>query len=192
MELGKPGLRPDPARRASDLQEQQQHRTREEQGYYDRLQRAYSWVGRSRGTADGEEKFIFSWIALNALYGRAENNRPRKNPSGNTAENEESKAEADLEWFLGEICRVDDDHVLLGELESLKEPILQIAGDQYLCGAYWYGDPRTKVEAIISFDKRAVSDALKKRNSLECLRVLFVSRLRVLLYSPPESKQGWS
>jgi hypothetical protein len=42
----------------------------ERQGYYDRLQRASSWLAKAKRTSkDSEGRFIFLWIALNALCG---------------------------------------------------------------------------------------------------------------------------
>ncbi len=84
------------------------------QGYYDRVQRACSWLAKAKKASDPEAGFIFSWIALNALCGvRPETiktdwwkREERSCPPLNEQQGDE-QGPRQLEWFLWRICSLD-------------------------------------------------------------------------------------
>lgn len=92
---------------------QKDHADRNAQGYYDRLQRACSWLAKAKRASDPEGRFVFSWIALNALYGI----RPdvlktgwwKSEEAAAPARNErqyEDQVPRELEWFLWRMCEL--------------------------------------------------------------------------------------
>jgi hypothetical protein len=116
------------------------------QGYYDRLQRAASWLAKAGKTVrDPEATFIFSWIALNALSAvRTEvfktqwweeegKTRPKLVEQRNDQNNPR-----ELEWFLWRVSGLDIDGKLLrGVSEDHWDDIQAILQTRYLLSAYW-------------------------------------------------------
>jgi len=115
------------------------------QGYYDRLQRACSWLAKGKSVSDPEAGFVFSWIALNALSGvRSETYetewwiwegelRPRlvKQQYGDQTPRE-------LEWYLWRICGLDvDGRVLRNVIKDNWSDVKMILRTRYLMQKYW-------------------------------------------------------
>ena len=83
-------------------------RTAENQNYLDRVQRGYSWLWKSyavESESDLEARFLFAWVAFNALYGVRrdwlDRNRPKRAPNHGAA-----AGITDLEWFLWKVANL--------------------------------------------------------------------------------------
>src|SRR5437899_3666126 len=93
---------------------QKERGDRKAQGYYDRLQRACSWLAKAKRASDPESRLVFSWIALNALYGiRPEviktdwwNSEKRSLP-GLEDQQYDHQVSGELDWILWRICGLD-------------------------------------------------------------------------------------
>jgi hypothetical protein len=123
---------------------QKDHVDRTAQGYYDRLQRACSWLAKAKMQSNPEARFVFSWIALNALYGiRPEvlktdwwKNEERARPS--PGEHDDDQAPRELEWFLWRICDLDvDQRSLRSVIEDNWDDAKVILGTRYLVPNFW-------------------------------------------------------
>ncbi len=148
--------------------------TRENQGYYDRLQRADSWIARARAILESGEgwddlhgQFIFYWIAFNAVYGRGKAER--------------LSDERDVRWFIELICDFDQEQ---GTIRSAVEPLKRVADnllkDKYLCEFYWEQGTARAVERALKEDYEEAQEAWEKKEIARYLDVLFTRRLRVL------------
>ena len=141
------------------------------QGYWDRLQRAESWISRAESLKEQEwddyhGPFIFYWIAFNALYGR-------NDEIGST----DGK---DMEWFLGRICELDqEDGSLSGMLRDLKSKTDRLIKAQFLSRAYWKEGPSTRFKENQEEDFEKAQTAYDRRKFDGYLTTLF-ERLRVL------------
>jgi len=143
--------------------------TEHNQGYWDRLQRAESWIQRGQEIEDWEDHggpFIFYWIALNSLYGRHKMTRRSE--------------ENDLGWFLNRICHLDSgERSLMATLQPLKSKVDRILKDQFLLELYWQGAGSSKVKQILNDDYDQAQDAWRAGKLDKYLALLF-GRLRVL------------
>ena len=141
------------------------------QGYFDRLQRASSWLAKAkRMVADPGAKFIFLWIALNALCGvRPEvlktgwwRNEERSRPPLNTQQGDD-KVPRELEWFLWRICGLDvDGRILRNVIEGHWPDVETVLRSHYVMSYYWNWRWQTK-EDIDKWKKssiRKVKDAI--------------------------------
>ncbi len=110
--------------------------TYENQGYWDRLHRAESWISRADSLKEQNLKeqewdddhgpLIFYWIAFNALYGQHDKIR-------------RGEREA-IKRFLNQICKLDQgDGSLSGILRDLKfkSKADRLLKDQFLSEIYW-------------------------------------------------------
>lgn len=167
----------------------------ERQGYYDRLQRASSWLAKAKRTSsDSEGKFIFLWIALNALCGVRENvfNSPwwtrekQSRPLLNKRDNEE-KNPGEMEWFLWRICGLDLGQGLLKNvIKAYQDDINVILRTEYLMPNYWSWKWRIK-EDIDGWRKLsraviqgAISPGGNREATYRALVEILVWRLRTL------------
>ncbi len=144
--------------------------TYENQGFWDRLQRAGSWISRSETFQEWDDyhgPFISYWIAFNALYGRHDEIRGRKDID-------------DIEWFLSRICELDQEDGSLSRIMSaIKQKTDRLLRDQFLSEIYWK-------EGLSSHFKRRQDEDLKEARTAynqgklaEYLTILF-KRLQVL------------
>lgn len=112
--------------------------TFQNQGYWDRLQRAESWIQRAKNIQEWDDyhgPFIFYWIALNALYGRHLDSQRWE--------------ETDLDWFLQRICEIDAENGAIGTIvEGIKRKADRLIKDQFLLKHYWLEGPTPKVQRI--------------------------------------------
>lgn len=165
------------------------------QGYYDRLQRGASWIAKAKRTdGDSEGKFIFLWIALNALYGvredvvksswwtRGENFPPFLSKSDN-----EEKGPRELEWFLWRISGLDLGlGILTRSFEAHENDIEIILRTKYLMPHYWSWKLRTseeiddRIRASRKAIKLAVSPSGNREATYRALGEILVWRLRTL------------
>jgi hypothetical protein len=116
------------------------------QGYYDRVQRALSWLAKSkRHTVDPESGFIFSWIGLNALCGL----RPevldtpwwaqeRASCPLWKGQQEDPAIPSELEWYLWRISGLDSRGLVVGRaIEARTADVETVLRTEYLMSRYW-------------------------------------------------------
>lgn len=174
---------------------QQQQADAKNQGYYDRLQRGSSWLAKAKRTNnDPEARFIFLWIALNALCAiRLEAletpwwTKEKELHPVLSKQPHERKTPYELEWLLWRICGLD-----VGE-RFLKKTIKDHLGDvaklletRYLMPRYWTWNCRTEEEidqlrdSSLRTVKGAISSLSDRKKMYWALREMIIWRLRVL------------
>lgn len=175
---------------------QKLHADHRSQGYYDRLQRASSWLGKSKTASDPEAGFIFSWIALNALCGlRYEivqtdwwKTEEQSIPLLHEQEYDEP-GPRELEWFLWRICGFDIGRGILRreiEDESHWDDVKTVLGTRYLMSTFWSwkwqteNDLATWQRSSETKVRQAIGPAGDRRTIYLGLREIIVWRLRVL------------
>ncbi|MCY3955689.1 MAG: hypothetical protein OXF47_06810 [Nitrospira sp.] len=151
--------------------------TYENQGYWDRRDRAESWISRAESPKeqnlkeqewdDDHDPFIFYWIAFNALYGQHDDIREKL----------DSK---DIQKFLKRIYELDqEDGSLSGILRNLKSKTDRLLNDQFLSKIYWKEGRSTHFKQKQKKDSEKARNACEKGKWDEYLIILF-ERLRVL------------
>ena len=172
---------------------QRDHADLATQGYHDRLQRACSRLAKAKKTSDPEAGFVFSWIALNALYGvRPEvfktdwwKNEDRLRPSLDEQQDDD-QVPRELDWFLWRICGLDVDRVLRSVIEENWDDADAIVGTRYLMSSFWSWKWQTENELerwAASSErtvKAAIGPAIDREKMYRGLREIIVWRLRVL------------
>ena len=165
------------------------------QGYYDRLQRASSWLAKAkRMVADPEAKFIFLWIALNALCGVRHDvlrtgwwrDEERSRPPLNKQQDDD-KAPRELEWFLWRVCGLDiAGRILRSVIEDHWRDVETILRSHFIMSYYWNGSWQTKedIDKRKKSSMRIVKDAISlvsdKENIYQALCEIVIWRLRTL------------
>ena len=146
--------------------------TYENQGYWDRLKRAESWLDRAKSLKKqewDEGPFIFYWIAFNALYGRHHETR---------------KGEIeDIHWFLSRIYKLDKGDGSLSSLldnKHIRRKMESLLNNQFLSEIYWREKGRLRnFELDQDNDRQKAEIAYEQREWDEYLTILF-RRLLVL------------
>lgn len=146
--------------------------TRDNQGYFDRLQRARSWIAKAQAVAGSPEgwddlhaQFIFYWIALNALYGR-----------GRAEQVSDTK---DLDWFVDLVCDFDTSTgTIRAALERPSRHAGRLLGEKFLFEPYWDMGTTPKVERMLQAERSSAVEALDNGDVATYLKLL-LRRLRV-------------
>ncbi len=138
------------------------------QSYYDRLQRAASWLAKARKISrDPEATFMFSWVALNALSAvRAEvfetqwwKEEGRARPKFVEQQNGQNDRLV-LEWFLWRASGLDVDCKLLrGVIEDRWNDVQTIIQTKYLLPAYWKWSAKD-LKHVLERDEKTVKAAI--------------------------------
>jgi hypothetical protein len=156
--------------------------TEDNQGYWDRIKRARSWVERARaldveptqreGTTDLQEPFIMYWIAFNAMYGRVnESGQGRYLRPGDD----------DARWFLRWICDLDAGQGRIEQaLADLRRDAHSILKSRYLSDAYWREGYSSRVKRDLEGEARAAEEALDAGDPHAYVTILLWRRIRVL------------
>lgn len=165
------------------------------QGYYDRLQRASSWLAKaSRTDRDPEARFIFLWVALDALC--AIRNEVIKTPWW-TKEKEGhpvlSNREPDkdstyqLEWFLWRISGLDvGERALTKVIKDKWDDVTKLFGTRYLMPTYWTWKLRTDEEieqrnkSSLRTVEKAITSLTDRKKMYRALQEIIIWRLRIL------------
>ncbi len=95
------------------------------QSFAIRVWRAMSWLERVEQATDIEDRFIRSWIGLNALYGRLDDDR---------------RAWGDHEAlgaFLSLVWRLDDEGLIQHVLCSRQLDVLRLIENRFLYDKFW-------------------------------------------------------
>ena len=143
--------------------------TLQNQGYWDRLQRAESWIQRAGNIKEWDDyhgPFIFYWIALNALYGRHLDSQRWE--------------EQDLDWFLQRICETDSGQgAIVNIVKESKRKADRLLQDQFLLKLYWLEGTTAKVRRILAEEFSEAQVAFDRGKIEGYLKILF-RRLRIL------------
>ena len=137
--------------------------TSQNQGYWDRIQRAESWIERARAIEDWEDhhgQFIFYWIALNALYGRDIASRRSE--------------EDDQTWFLNRVLDLDkEERAIHNAFDELKSKADRLLKNQFLVDLYWSEGLTPRVKRVMETDFNKAQEAWARGNKETYLRILF-------------------
>ena len=179
-----------------EIRRLQQHQgDTKNQGYHDRLQRASSWLAKAKkaGT-DSEARFIFLWIALNALcavrpdipdtsWWRSE----EESPPPLSKRRSDDKNPRELEWFLWRVCGLDGSAgILRSVIEAHRDNVKTVLRTRYLMSNYWFWKWRTEDELSkwkISSQgtiNRAIHSVGDRELTYRALGEILVWRLRTL------------
>ena len=145
--------------------------TYKNQGYWDRLHRAESWISRAENLKEQEwddyhGPFIFYWIAFNSLYGRHHETRWVEMD--------------DIDGFLSRLCELDRAHgSLTGILRDLKPKTDRLLNDKFLSKTYWQEGLSTRFKKKQDKDFEKAQTAYKEEKFDKYLTILF-ERLLVL------------
>jgi len=151
--------------------------TEANQGYWDRIKRAKSWIECAKeieaaDAANPQQLFILYWIAFNSMYGRV-----KENPSGGYLRRTD-----DAEWFIGQICHLDSQGrigAVLGPKAARKDAE-NLLPSHFLFDGYWRDGYTGKIKKKIK-EHAAGAVAAFEGGSLESyLTTLLWGRLRVL------------
>lgn len=168
-------------------------RTSQNQGYLDRLQRSYSWLRKSRRVAakndrpDHEARFIYSWIAFNALYGVRRADLPSLQKDTMALIRKEARrlipperlldpltslrvGTHEPDWLIAKLCLRD----------AQERGFSDIVGDEYLQQSFWDGESFETVSRLRDLDKALVREARRGETPLLVLHIVLWRRLWIL------------
>lgn len=183
-------------------------RTSQNQGYVDRLQRSYSWLRKSRRVGaendrpDHEARFIYLWIAFNALYGVRRADVPFLEATTTALIRKEARRLIPPErlrdpltslrvgihepdWLIAKLCLHDteasgDQRLIMVAIQHHRRQVFDIVSDEYLQQGFWDGDSFEKVSSLRSLDKALVSEAFRAETPLLVLHIVLWRRLWIL------------
>lgn len=138
------------------------------QSFSIRVWRSLSWLERAEGfvPADTEGRFISCWIALNALYGRLDDqHRPWADRDA-------------LKTFITHIWHLDARAELRQILGHRQTAVLNLIEDPYLTIQFWENQSAPAIRQAKKDAKDAIL-AFQKPNRLPVLRLIF-ERLYVM------------
>jgi hypothetical protein len=138
-----------------------------------RLYRASSWLRRASSLAatDLDGRFIFLWIALNALFGQARYRPDGGDPAGEWG---------DLEQFLRRLGQLDESRGRIPTaMRPLREPVIQLLSLPFLHRSYWVDGHTDGLDTRLQQDCRRAGVAWERGRPETCLREIF-RRLYVL------------
>lgn len=157
--------------------------TEDNQGYWDRIKRARSWVNRARalesqandaeGRADSQQLVIMYWIAFNALYGRV----------NETAHGRYLRpGDDDARWFLRRICELDAgrDRLRSAITVPVRKQGHALLKSRYLSEAYWREGYSSSVKRDLEEETTSAEEALEASDLHPYLTALLWRRVRVL------------
>ena len=166
------------------------------QGFYDRLQRACSWLAKAKRIAvNPEAEFIFVWIALNALCGVRQEvlkeewwkNEQRLHPAFRYPRTERVLGE--MEWFLWRIAGLDNGGKILRDvgMRRLKD-VKTVIQKKYLMPDFWSWKRRTEedIKQGIKLSERQVKELIGsnlrvgREQLYKALSEIILWRLRML------------
>jgi hypothetical protein len=156
--------------------------TEDNQGYWDRIKRARSWVDRARAlesekiqddeSANSQELLIMYWIAFNAMYGRMnERDHGRYLRPGDD----------DARWFLRRICDLDAGvDSIRSALTELSRETHELLKSVYLSETYWREGYSSNVRRDLQEKTTEVEKALDAGDVHPYVTALLWGRIRML------------
>jgi len=147
-----------------------------DQGLFDRLQRADSWIQAASDLQPERlhEAFIFLYIAFNCLYGR------RK------YEGDEAQIEEDLDAFFSKVLDMhqrdtkEGGTILKTALAASRQDGAVLIRDRFLVNRYWRGtQPSAALQARLNKEALGALEALADGDHREFLSLVF-RRISVL------------
>lgn len=106
------------------------------QSFAIRIHRALSWMERAGKQQDLETRFIYAWIAFNALYGQARKGLPTARSQGLYGGGDRSE----YVDFLNKLARLDSQR-LMAEATRIRAFLVRLVGYKYLYFCYWRDMP---------------------------------------------------
>ncbi len=93
-----------------------------------RFHRACSWMAQAEAAhdQDTDERLLFSWIALNSLYGRWDEQRNEPEPDGRS-----------MPAFIDAICEMDSKGRFGEMLQECRDLAMEIFEDPYVTEFFW-------------------------------------------------------
>ena len=127
------------------------------QSFAVRVHRALSWLERAGEQKDLETRFIFAWIAFNALYGQAREGLPtaRSLPDHGGGDRNEYIN------FLNRLARLDGER-LMQPATQIHTFLGELVGCKYLYFCYWRNMPDWS--ASLERDITGFGKAMERRN----------------------------
>jgi hypothetical protein len=121
-------------------------------GHRLRSYRASSWIRRAQAllAADLDGRFIFYWIAFNALYGQAKYRQEKT---------ERVREEKDIETFLNVVMQIDRDEAILKTVADLRGTPAQLIRDPFLSDLSWKRWDSEGIFAKMDRERAAVQGA---------------------------------
>lgn len=142
-------------------------------GWESRLYRAQSWIQRAVGlrrVGDLDGRFIFYWIAFNALYGHAKY----------IAEDWQGEG-ASIHDSLGRIGRLSRHRRGLREmLTKVEADLAALLRNQFLCKEYWTEGFTDALDDSLHAAESTVRGAIRGTDSVIALLIRIFDRLYVL------------
>ena len=156
--------------------------TKANQGYWDRIKRARSWVGLAQELdsddqegvkADPQQLFVLYWVAFNSMYGRV---------------NETDRGgylrpiDDDAKWFIGQVCHLDSEGRIRSAMEagSLRRDAKTLLCSHFLLDGYWRHGFTGAVKSKLDDQAEKALAALESDSFEPYLTTLIWGRLRVL------------
>ncbi len=142
-----------------------------------RVHRALSWLERAGEPKDLESRFIFAWIAFNALYGQSREGLPtaRSQPNFGGGDRDEYIS------FLNKLAQLDGPRLLAAAM-PIQAFLRELVGCKYLYFSYWRNMPdwsESLARDVSGFGKALQSRNVGRIYSLAFDR-LYVMRLQLL------------
>lgn len=162
--------------------------TNANQGYWDRIKRARSWIERAEElgpengdsgntrdgsrTSDPQQLFILYWIAFNSLYGRV----------NESAGGGYLRPVDDAEWFVNQICHLDSEGRIRSamEPEAVRKDAKNLLSSHFLFDRYWRDGYTQSVKTSLEEEVEESLMALEHGSLDSYLTRLLWRRLRVL------------
>ena len=147
------------------------------QSYALRVYRALSWLEKPGEQKDLETRFIFAWIAFNALYGQAREGLPtaRSQPNYGGGDHDEYVN------FLHRLAQLDGD-LLMRSATKIHSFLRELVGCKYLYFCYWRNMPDWPES--LEKDVTGFGKAMERRNAGKIYSLafdrLYVMRLQLL------------
>jgi hypothetical protein len=160
------------------------HLTEANQGYWDRLKRADSWLKRATAIEenahrDGEDPpsqdlFICYWIAFNALYGRINDAAGGGRPGRYLR-----TADDDARWFIARVRDLDSSRRLDAAISSIRSADARsILRSHFLYERYWiHGYSKVRDELT---EEATAAEASLAAGNVEAYLIALFRRIRVL------------
>ncbi len=137
-----------------------------------RMRRATSWIGRAEKASDADARFIFYWIAFNAIYGSDTSDQP-------------DTEEAKFREYFGRVLNLDPDRrIYYGFMQKFSGSIDGFIGNRYVFKPFWshyngrpgYGNWRARFDSSY----RDFGEAMKGGGDAKVILSTLFDRLYVL------------
>ncbi|MEQ9455598.1 MAG: HEPN domain-containing protein [Phycisphaeraceae bacterium] len=142
-----------------------------------RLHRAWSWMARIEQLGESklvndDDRLIYSWIALNSLYGRWDSKKREPMPDWKT-----------LTDFTSLLFRLDQDKTLESLLIEHKKLVASLLEDAYLSQYFWEEPSERRARQAQNSSRRMGGMYIEKRFPMvldEALKRVYLARCQLV------------